>query len=131
MVLERTKESRKKSALGDLIRKKSVLRDLSTNNAKICRMLLIACQNGNIEILKLLVDDLEKDDRTDWSTITEYLFIRECALMNSISSRGFNKFSPYHEMSNYLRELAQKHGKIQFLLLRFYFFKKNNNRFLI
>ena len=90
--------------------------DRQTKTAKTCRTLLIACQNGSMEILKLLVDSLELDDWTDWSAITEYLFIHKSALMNSISSQGMNRFSPYHEMSNYLRKLAQKHGKFHFLL---------------
>ena len=79
---------------------------------KTCHRILTACRKGNAEILELLMQDLSKDDRVEWpKLISEYLFIHHNSLMNSILFQGFNRFSPYHEISKYLQDFAQENGK--------------------
>jgi hypothetical protein len=72
------------------------------------------------------MQDLSKDDRVEWpKLISEFLFIHHNSLMNSILFQGFNRFSPYHEISKYLQDFAQENGKfrcleyIQALLLQY------------
>ena len=79
---------------------------------KTCHRILTACRKGNAEILKLLMQDLRKDDRAEWpKLISEHLFIHHNSLMNSILFQGFNRFSPHHEISKYLKDFAQENGK--------------------